>query len=226
MLHCSAQMCCHRYSDRHTADKQASVITARKDGKILTPMSTLESSASPAGLSWSRCTCSLYCVHDIFTSSVCPHPHALTKSQRQALVLRTRLRASHRGPSALSRSTSTRTVRCDHSTACGGQGGWATILFPSPVVHAAALNRSTRPSSTKEAALRQQSPVRGVYMQHFLSAAVLLTITQVDGFFSSQLHCSINCDLFFHKINHKCLKRTSLQRETKGKTWWHFINVF
>lgn len=49
------------------------------------------------------------------------------------------------GPSALSRSTSTPSCQMWSSTACGGQGGWATMLCPSPVAHAPALNRSNAP---------------------------------------------------------------------------------
>lgn len=121
-------------------------------------------------------------------------------------------RSRYRGPSALSCSTSTRAVRCDHSTACGGQGGWATILSPSPVVHAPALNRPTRPSSTKEAALRQQSTVRGVYMLHFLSAAGLLTIIQVVDAPHPPITLQHKLWMLFYKISHRSLKRTSLQR--------------
>lgn len=48
--------------------KPSAAVWSRKErGKILTPMSVLESSASPAGLSWLNCARPLYCAHDIFT---------------------------------------------------------------------------------------------------------------------------------------------------------------
>lgn len=222
-------MCCHHYSDRHTADN--SLLSSQPENmwerrKILTPMSTLESSVSPAGLSWSRCARSLYCVHDIFASSACPHPHALTKSQSQALVRRNRLRACHR------RGVDT-----------GDLVLWAVQLPPelSDVIinclwRARRLGENPFPlpcrsrTSTKQTympLLHQRSSLTSAkHNQRSLHAALPICSRAVDHH-SCCLFSPITLQhklwMFFCKISHKCLKRASLQRETK--TWRYFISV-
>lgn len=85
-------------------------------------------------------------------------------------------RSRYWGPSALSCSTSTQSCQMWSSTACGGQGGWATMFFPSPVAHAPALNRSNAPPP-----LRKETYVSKVQSEvSTLHAALLKCSRAVD----------------------------------------------
>lgn len=223
-------MCCHHYSDRHTADKQSAVIAARKDvrekGKYSLQCQPWNPQSLPLGFHGRACARSLYCVHDIFTSSACPHPHALTKSQSQALVQRNRLRACHR------RGVDT-----------GDLVHWAVQLPPelSDVIinslwRARRLGDNPFPlpcrsrTSTKQTympLLHQRSSLTSAkHNQRSLHAALPICSRAVDHHSRcrfSPITLQHKLWMFFYKISHKCLKRTSLQRETK--TWRHFITV-
>ncbi len=101
MLHCSVQMCRHHYSDKHTADKQSAVISAREGlrekGKYSLQCQPRNPQPLPLGFH-GRAALVHSIVYMIYSRrSSARNPHALTKSQSQALVWRKRLRAAHRG---------------------------------------------------------------------------------------------------------------------------------